>query len=179
MVRRDRSPLISTAASDRGQEDGPLDVGEQGLVHLLAELVEARVAVAHAGPQHLRIGGAVLRQQLRGMRLSAEDSAAVQVLIESLDEDGYLKQDLEELRESAASNEGYIEDNLWTGIGSARSGCAARASTGSTHPPSGRRSTRRSRRPAAPPSSCARPRPGTRLPARPLQTSAGIALHSG
>ena len=32
-----------------------------------------------------------------------------------------------ELRESAASNEGYLEDNLWTGIGRARSGCGARS----------------------------------------------------
>ena len=30
-----------------------------------------------------------------------------------------------ELRESAASGDGYIEDNLWTGIGRARSGCGA------------------------------------------------------
>ena len=29
-----------------------------------------------------------------------------------------------ELRE-AAGNEGYVEDNLWTGIGRARSGCGA------------------------------------------------------
>jgi alkanesulfonate monooxygenase len=30
-----------------------------------------------------------------------------------------------ELREASAANEGYIEDNLWTGIGRARSGCGA------------------------------------------------------
>ena len=30
-----------------------------------------------------------------------------------------------ELREASAGNEGYIEDNLWTGIGRARSGCGA------------------------------------------------------
>jgi alkanesulfonate monooxygenase len=30
-----------------------------------------------------------------------------------------------ELREAAAANDGYIEDNLWTGIGRARSGCGA------------------------------------------------------
>lgn len=30
-----------------------------------------------------------------------------------------------ELRASAAANDGYIEDNLWTGIGRARSGCGA------------------------------------------------------
>jgi alkanesulfonate monooxygenase len=30
-----------------------------------------------------------------------------------------------ELREQAAANGGYLEDNLWTGIGRARSGCGA------------------------------------------------------
>jgi len=30
-----------------------------------------------------------------------------------------------ELREQSAANDGYIEDNLWTGIGRARSGCGA------------------------------------------------------
>ena len=30
-----------------------------------------------------------------------------------------------ELREAASSNDGYVEDNLWTGIGRARSGCGA------------------------------------------------------
>ena len=30
-----------------------------------------------------------------------------------------------ELREASAGNEGYIEENLWTGIGRARSGCGA------------------------------------------------------
>jgi alkanesulfonate monooxygenase len=29
------------------------------------------------------------------------------------------------LREASASNDGYVEDNLWTGIGRARSGCGA------------------------------------------------------
>jgi RNA polymerase sigma-54 factor len=38
-----------------------------------------------------------LRQQLLGMRLSPEDAAAVHVLIESLDDDGYLADPLEEI----------------------------------------------------------------------------------
>lgn len=38
-----------------------------------------------------------LRQQLAGMRLSAEDAAAVMVLIESLNDDGYLDGTLEEI----------------------------------------------------------------------------------
>ncbi len=38
-----------------------------------------------------------LRQQLLGMRLSAEDAAAVHVLIESLNEDGYLADSLDDI----------------------------------------------------------------------------------
>ena len=41
-----------------------------------------------------------LRQQLRGMRLSAQDAAAVEVLIESLNDDGYLADSLEEIAQS-------------------------------------------------------------------------------
>ena len=40
-----------------------------------------------------------LREQLRGMRLAREDAAAVHVLIESLNEDGYLDGTLEEIAE--------------------------------------------------------------------------------
>ena len=41
-----------------------------------------------------------LKQQLLGMRLGAEDMAAVEVLIESLNEDGYLADPLEEIADS-------------------------------------------------------------------------------
>ena len=41
-----------------------------------------------------------LRQQLRGTRLSPQDMAAVDMLIESLNEDGYLADPLEEIAES-------------------------------------------------------------------------------
>ncbi len=44
-----------------------------------------------------------LRQQLVGMRLSAEDAAAVQVLIESLSDDGYLLDSLEEIADGLAT----------------------------------------------------------------------------
>ena len=43
-----------------------------------------------------------LRRQLLGMRLSPEDAAAVMVLIESLNEDGYLADTLEEIAEKLA-----------------------------------------------------------------------------
>ena len=44
-----------------------------------------------------------LRRQLLGMRLSAEDAAAVMVLIESLNEDGYLADTLDDIAERLAS----------------------------------------------------------------------------
>ncbi|WP_066338001.1 RNA polymerase factor sigma-54 [Azohydromonas lata] len=47
-----------------------------------------------------------LRAQLLGMRLSAEDAAAVHVLIESLDEDGYLADPLEEIAAQLVPGEG-------------------------------------------------------------------------
>ena len=45
-----------------------------------------------------------LRSQLLGMRLSPEDMAAVLALIESLDDDGYLADTLEEIAERLAQN---------------------------------------------------------------------------
>ena len=47
-----------------------------------------------------------LRHQLLGMRLSPEDMAAVMVLIESLDEDGYLADPLDEIAERLAAGMG-------------------------------------------------------------------------
>ena len=51
-----------------------------------------------------------LRQQLLGMRLSPEDLAAVMVLIESLDEDGYLADTLDEIAERLAFGMGLAGD---------------------------------------------------------------------
>ena len=51
-----------------------------------------------------------LRQQLLGMRLSPEDLAAVMVLIESLDDDGYLADSLNEIAERLAYGMGLAGD---------------------------------------------------------------------
>jgi RNA polymerase sigma-54 factor len=51
-----------------------------------------------------------LRQQLSGLRLSDEDAAAVHVLIESLNEDGYLADPLEEIAERLAGALGVEDD---------------------------------------------------------------------
>ena len=45
-----------------------------------------------------------LREQLSGMRLPAADAAAVMVLIESLNDDGYLDDPIEEIAEQLAAN---------------------------------------------------------------------------
>jgi RNA polymerase sigma-54 factor len=51
-----------------------------------------------------------LRQQVLGMRLSATDQAALTVLIESLDGDGYLADPLEEIAERLAEMMGLQDD---------------------------------------------------------------------
>ncbi|MEO8151635.1 MAG: RNA polymerase factor sigma-54 [Rhizobacter sp.] len=53
-----------------------------------------------------------LRQQLLGMRLSREDAAAVTVLIESLNDDGYLDDALEEIASKLADNDEEREELL-------------------------------------------------------------------
>jgi RNA polymerase sigma-54 factor len=52
-----------------------------------------------------------LRRQLLGMRLSPEDAAAVMVLIESLNEDGYLADPLEEIADRLGAGMGIDGDD--------------------------------------------------------------------
>ena len=56
-------------------------------------------------------------------KLDAETGAAIRN--KSLDSTSTGVAHQAELRVASAGNEGYIEDNLWTGIGRARSGCGA------------------------------------------------------
>ncbi len=53
-----------------------------------------------------------LREQLLGMRLSAEDAAAVHVLIESLNEDGYLDDTLEAIAHELVDSDSAREELL-------------------------------------------------------------------
>ena len=53
-----------------------------------------------------------LRQQIAGMRLSAEDLAALNVLLESLDSDGYLADPLEEIADQLATQFGLDEADV-------------------------------------------------------------------
>lgn len=56
-------------------------------------------------------------------RLDADTGAAIRA--KSLDSQSYGVRRQAELRDAASRQDGYIEDNLWTGIGRARSGCGA------------------------------------------------------
>ncbi len=71
------TPGVSGSGSNNADGDDPLDAGERG---------SPQPALA----DHLR-------EQLRGMRLAPEDAAAVMVLIESLDDEGYLADPLEDV----------------------------------------------------------------------------------
>jgi len=65
-----------------------------------------RGAAGHTLPQHLR-------SQLLGMRLSPEDAAAVDALIGSLDDDGYLVDTLDDLaRQLAGDDKAAVEELL-------------------------------------------------------------------
>jgi RNA polymerase sigma-54 factor len=52
-----------------------------------------------------------LREQLHGMRLSAQDAAAVEALIESIDGDGYLDGDFDDIARQIADGLGLDESN--------------------------------------------------------------------
>jgi alkanesulfonate monooxygenase len=54
-----------------------------------------------------------------------DDDTGAAIRAKSLDSQSMGVAHQAELREAASANDGYIEDNLWTGIGRARSGCGA------------------------------------------------------
>ena len=53
-----------------------------------------------------------LRQQLRGMHLGPEDAGLVEILISSLDEEGYLADTLEEIAERVSGGDQDLHDEL-------------------------------------------------------------------
>ncbi len=66
-------------------------------------------------PQHGGAGdtlAAHLRRQLAGMRLSAEDAGAVEALIDSLDDDGYLADALDDIAQQLAGGDDEALDEL-------------------------------------------------------------------
>jgi RNA polymerase sigma-54 factor len=80
-----------------------------GIRELPSNSGSAAVADDYFDPQERNVAAPTLqdhlRSQLAGMRLGAEDHAALNVLIESLDEDGYLADSLEEIATQLADSE--------------------------------------------------------------------------
>ena len=80
-----------------------------GIRELPSNSGSAAVADDDFDPQERNVAAPTLqdhlRSQLAGMRLGAEDHAALNVLIESLDEDGYLADSLEEIAAQLADSE--------------------------------------------------------------------------
>jgi len=80
-----------------------------GIRELPSNSGSASVADDDFDPQERNVAAPTLqdhlRSQLAGMRLGAEDHAALNVLIESLDEDGYLADSLEEIAAQLADSE--------------------------------------------------------------------------
>jgi RNA polymerase sigma-54 factor len=80
-----------------------------GIRELPSNSGSAAVADDDFDPQERNVAAPTLqdhlRSQLAGMRLGAEDHAALNVLIESLDEDGYLADSLEEIATQLADSE--------------------------------------------------------------------------
>ena len=67
--------------------------------------IRTRTSRARSATRRPRALQEHLREQLLGMRLSAEDAAAISVLIESLDDDGYLADSLEEIAAELAARQ--------------------------------------------------------------------------
>ncbi len=86
------SPLSSSSASGANADGDEFEYAERG-------------APSDSLPDHLRA-------QLVGMRLSQEDAVALSVLIESLDEDGYLADSLEDIAERLAGDDEEAREEL-------------------------------------------------------------------
>ncbi len=113
-TERDEAEARSEAGEPGGDEPAAVDAAEReewdngtdrddfdGVRELPANSPSAAAADDDFDPQERNAVGPSLqdhlRAQLAGMRLSAEDHAALNVLIESLDDDGYLADGLEDI----------------------------------------------------------------------------------
>ena len=124
----ERPSASATAAAERddaeasggaaGDEPAGVDAAEfgtperddfDGIRELPSNSGSAAVTDDDFDPQERNVAAPTLqdhlRAQLAGMRLGAEDHAALNVLIESLDEDGYLADSLEEIAAQLADSE--------------------------------------------------------------------------
>jgi RNA polymerase sigma-54 factor len=124
---RDEAETRAETSSDGGEEAPALDSAEFGTVERedwengteaddfdgITETPRAAAGDAEGDGPEREAGSADdeslaehLRAQVAGMRLSAEDAAVLGVLIESLDDDGYLADPLEEIAERLAAEAG-------------------------------------------------------------------------
>jgi RNA polymerase sigma-54 factor len=99
------SPVASSSASASNAEGEDFEAGERG-------------APSESLQDHLRA-------QIVGMRLSAEDAAALAVLVDSLDEDGYLADTLEDIAGRLAGTTKTPARSCWSGSAARSSGCKA------------------------------------------------------
>ncbi len=97
---------------DNGTERDDFD----GIRELPANSPSATAADDDFDPQERNAGGQSLQEHLRaqlaGMRLSPEDHAALDVLIDSLDDDGYLADTLEDITAHLAGGDGAEREAL-------------------------------------------------------------------
>jgi RNA polymerase sigma-54 factor len=121
-TERDEAEARSEAGESAGDEPAAVDAAEReewdngtdrddfdGIRELPANSPSAAAADDDFDPQDRNAVGQSLQEHLRaqlaGMRLSPEDHAALNVLIESLDDDGYLADTLEDIAAHLADEE--------------------------------------------------------------------------
>ena len=117
--------MRKTTASDLSRQlrDGrldPLDLVDQVFARI-AEVSDEAIFTKTLRPRAEAEARAYANRLLS--KLDADQGEAIRN--KSLDTQTFGVAHQAELREQAAANDGYLEDNLWTGIGRARSGCGA------------------------------------------------------
>ena len=135
-----RSPLfyfggLSPEARDAAAEGADVYLMWPDRMEAVAEIVADLTARAAARERRLRFGyraHVIVRDTEAEARAAAarllsklDDATGEAIRSASLDSGSAGVRRQAELREAAAADDGYVEANLWTGIGRARSGCGA------------------------------------------------------
>ena len=126
---------LSPAAKDAAAEGCDVYLMWPETVQGAADLIADMTARAAAKRRALKYGfrAHVIVRETEDVARRAADrllskldaDKGTEIRNKSLDAQTYGVARQAELREASAANDGYIEDNLWTGIGRARSGCGA------------------------------------------------------
>jgi alkanesulfonate monooxygenase len=135
-----RSPLfyfggLSEDAREAAAEGADVYLMWPDTLPAVKAVVDDLSARAKARGRRLRFGyrvHVVVRESEAEAREAADrllskldDAEGAAIRSRSLDSASFGVRRQAELRDAASSNEGYVEENLWTGIGRARSGCGA------------------------------------------------------